>query len=357
VVTSRLWLALLAATACKPSLDETVSVVSAPVVLAVRSDPAEVDPLARSQTGPTVNVSYTALFVDASGRIASAPIQWAFCNARKPLAELGPVNTECLETTGSWFDPIGVGPQVTGTIPLIACKQFGPDVPMVPLGQTPGRPVDPDPTGGYYQPVRLIAPEQGADLVGIGETRLACGLAEASPDVLEQFQVRYHANINPAVESLGVVGGTSWETDDKATNPVHVGERLTLRAAWAACPSKDVCNDGVCGPDETAMNCPDDCMETNTNTKVIGCTGAERFVALELSTQALAVERESMGVAWFATGGSFDSDRTGRDSTDPTATSDNGWRAPSASGPVHLWVVLRDNRGGVGWAEYALDVK
>ena len=350
MVTSRFWLALLAATACKPSLDETVSVVSAPVVLAVRSDPAEAPTMA--------DVSYTALFVDASGRIPSARIQWAFCNARKPLAELGPVNTECLETAGSWFDPIGVGPQATGAIPLIACKQFGPDVPMVPKGQTPGRPVDPDPTGGYYQPVRLIAPEKGGDLVGIGETRLACGPAGASPDVLEQFQVRYHANINPAVESLSVVGGTSWETDDKgATNPVRIGERLTLRAAWAACPSKDVCNDGVCGPDETAMNCPADCMETKTNTKVVGCTGAERFVALGLSTQALAVERESMGVAWFATAGSFDTDRTGRDSTDPTATSDNGWQAPTVSGPVHLWVVLRDNRGGVGWAEYALDVK
>ena len=138
-MTSRTAIGLLAlAMACKPNLDETISVVSTPVVLAVRSDPAEVSPMAAP---PMNEVSYTALFVDGAGRIPSAPIHWAFCNARKPLAELGPFNAECLETAGSWFAPIGAGPQATGSIPQIACKQFGPDVPMVMQGQTPGRPV------------------------------------------------------------------------------------------------------------------------------------------------------------------------------------------------------------------------
>ncbi len=338
----------LAVIACRPSLDETVSVVSGPVVLAVRSDPAE--------TPPMTDASYTALFVDGTGRLPSAPIQWAFCNARKPLAELGPVNAECLETTGSWFAPIGVGPQVTGSIPQIACKQFGPDVPMVKPGQTPGRPVDPDPTGGYYQPVRLIAPKEGGDVVGIGETRLACGLAGATPDVLEEFQTRYHANVNPAVATLAAVGGASFQTDDNGVaNPVQRGAHLTLRVGWAVCPSKDVCNDGVCGPDENAASCPADCTETKT--KAVGCTGAERYVALQLATQALADQRESIGVAWFATAGSFDADRTGRGTDDVAATSDNGWQVPGEPGPVHLWVVLRDDRGGVGWAEYLFDVK
>ena len=179
---------------------------------------------------------------------------------------------------------------------------------MVPQGQTPGRPVDPDPTGGYYQPVRLIAPKEGGDLVGVGETRLACGLAGATPDVLEAFQGRYHANINPAVASLGVVGGATFQTDDNGVaNAVALGAHLTLRATWAACPSHDVCNDGVCGPDETATSCPADCTETKT--KAVGCTGAERYAALQLATQVLVDQRESIGVAWFATAGSFDADR------------------------------------------------
>ena len=61
-----------------------------------------------------------------------------------------------------------------------------------------------------------------------------------------------------------------------------------------------------------------------------------------------------MHVSWFATGGSFDLDRTGRDGSDVTTTSDNGWTAPSSGTAVHLWIVLRDDRGGVGWAGYAL---
>jgi hypothetical protein len=63
-----------------------------------------------------------------------------------------------------------------------------------------------------------------------------------------------------------------------------------------------------------------------------------------------------MEVAWFATGGSFDDDRTGTAPTDPTPFTTNTWHAPASPGLVHLWVVLRDDRGGAGWTEYALDV-
>ena len=100
------------------------------------------------------------------------------------------------------------------------------------------------------------------------------------------------------------------------------------------------------------QSCPADCATPK------GCTGAERFVAFDIVSQSLVVQRESIAVAWYTTtGASVDDDRTGRNSTDLTTTSDNGWQAPATPGVAHLWVVLRDNRGGVGWAEYAFDVK
>ena len=34
----------------------------------------------------------------------------------------------------------------------------------------------------------------------------------------------------------------------------------------------------------------------------------------------------------------------------------NNWRAPAAAGPVHLWVVLQDSRGGLEFAAYVVDV-
>jgi hypothetical protein len=86
-------------------------------------------------------------------------------------------------------------------------------------------------------------------------------------------------------------------------------------------------------------------------------SGAERYAAFDLGSQTVVVHHEAMDVAWYATGGSFDADGTGRTADDSEVTSDNVWTAPSASGLVHLWVVLRDDRGGTGWAEYALDIR
>jgi hypothetical protein len=332
----------LAGLSCKPNLDETVSVIGAPIVLAVRSDPPE--------ALPGATVKYTALYVDGSGPVAKVPIDWAFCEARKPLAELGPVNNECLVAAGSWFVPIGDGSPVSGALPADGCKLFGPDVPPPVMGQPQGRPVDPDSTGGYYEPVRLLAAD---GTVTLEETRLSCGLGGVAADVEVDYAHRYHVNTNPSVASLSLVGdGAPLSMSSEGTNAVSPGEHLDLRVAWPACPTTDVCMDGVCGPDETSQSCPADCATPR------GCAGAERFVAFDITSQALAIQRESIAVAWYTTpGASVDTDRTGRDSADLGLTSDNGWQAPTTPGPAHLWVVLRDSRGGSGWAEYVFDVK
>jgi hypothetical protein len=338
--------ALVLVTACKPDLDQTVSVVTEPIVLAVRSDPPDVVP-------PGV-VTYTALYVDGSGPVAKAPIDWAFCQARKPLAELGPVNTKCLQASGSWFVPIGEGLSASGKMPQNGCQLFGPEVPPSVDNQPQGRPVDPDTTGGYYQPVRLLAAD---GTVTLDQTRLSCGPGGVASDIGVEYAHRYHLNENPAVASLSVVGsdgktGAALKTSDEGTNPVSAGEHLSLRATWATCPASDVCMDGICGPDETSEGCPADCAMPK------GCAGAERFVVFDIASQSIVVQRESIAVAWYTTtGASVDIDRTGRNSSDLVSTSDNGWRAPSVAGTSHLWVVLRDNRGGVGWVEYVFDVK
>ena len=330
--------------ACKPNLDETVSLVTTPQVLAVQASPAE--------AAPTGGMTFTALVVDSSGELDGLPIEWDFCGARNPLANLGPVSPECSQQGDPNLATMGVGPQASGVVPDIACRNFGPEVPPTTGNQTPGRPVDPDPTGGYYQPVSLFVPTSAGTISSIYGARIACGLAEGTSDQVSDFLGRYHANANPVVAAHPAGGAALAPATNGATNTLAAGQKVTLEVSWPACPLSDTCGDGICGADESVTSCAADCTTPQ------GCGGAERFVSFDLGSQSLVDAREGMHVSWFATGGSFDLDRTGRDGADTATTSDDGWTPPSQAGQtVHLWVVLRDDRGGVGWAGFVVQTQ
>jgi hypothetical protein len=335
-------LGLVATAACKPDLQQAVSIVSRTQILATRAEPAE--------GAPKAEIHYDALVADSSGPV-NAPVDWAFCNEREPLAELGPVSPKCYQPTGSWFSPVGTGPQVTGTLPVLGCREFGPEVPEPQAKQPPGRPVDPDATGGYYQPLRILVPSSSGEVIGIAETRLTCGLA-GTPDQVLEFSHHDVANVNPAIDSL-TSGTKLFSTDERgATNEVTAGQSLSLEVSWAQCPlATGACGNQFCDLTETQSSCPDDCAT------LAGCTGAETYVNLDLVTHSLVTQREGMQVSWFATAGAFDHDQTGTDPSDLANSTANTWRAPNTAGMVHLWAVLRDDRGGTGWAEYLLDVK
>jgi hypothetical protein len=363
---------------CKPNLDDAVSAVTTPRVLAIRS---EVPVANDGDTGPllpaaheaeakiTETIKLSALFVDRSGPVTPSTLEWAFCDERKPLAELGPVSPLCLNAMGDGFTALGAGSEVTGAIPVDACQQFGPDPPQPNAGQPPGQPVDPDPSGGYYQPLRLLDPSTGGSPITIGETRILCTLASFSADVVAAYQQRYHRNSNPEVLSLGVIGAAQpfAVAADGPPNQVGVGQHIALEVSWPACPMMDAPGDGVCGPEETGTACGtcdpgvavsrgDCCVDVNC-AHAHGCAGAERYVVLDQASGTLVDRREAMAVAWYATGGAFDFDRAGRSNDDPATTSDNGWQAPDTAGIVTMWIVLRDERGGVGWQQYVLDVR
>jgi hypothetical protein len=79
---------------------------------------------------------------------------------------------------------------------------------------------------------------------------------------------------------------------------------------------------------------------------------AETFAYVDPASGTLSMQHESMQVAWYATAGVFDTESTGRASTDMATTSSDGWTAPSTPGPAEIFVVLRDSRGGVSFAAY-----
>ncbi len=314
---------LAAAVGCKPDLGAPISVVSGPQILAVRGQPAE--------AAPGTMVKYDLLAVDAMGTVAMPVVGWAQCHIPKSPADPNAVNAACLaipddagpSPTFTAAMPMGTIPGPDGgTINIDACQHFGPDAPT----DMPGvRPRDPDVTGGYYQPVRANWRSDAATLTGFDLERIRCDLANAPADVTAMFNMSYKLNVNPSVASLTLNPDTSAVvlfaagTSTTAAATVAAGQSVTLRVAWPA-------------------------------------EAAESYLVWDLAAQTLETHREALSVSWFTSAGQYAHDSSGRDEQDTTTSTDDVWTAPTTTGTVHFWVVLRDSRGGVDFAEASIDV-
>jgi hypothetical protein len=296
---------------CKPDLGEPPSLVIGARVLALRGTPPEAKP-------GDATVTYDTLIVGVDGRIATTDIGWALCNQPHPPAESNIVSSACLaipdDTSGDTF---------AAPIPADACTNFG------PLPSMPGaRPADPDVTGGYYQPVRAVWHGGAGDETAFGLERVLCRIGSIAPtDVAGKYASDYVPNNNPALASAVLDPGgaatplfTAGQTEAPAPAPVGAGQIVTLQADWA---------DGT----------------------------AEEFLVYDITSRTLVTQREALRLSWFATGGVFEHDRTGRTETESEAFTQNLWTAPATPGLVHLWLVLRDSRGGVDFAEAQIDVQ
>jgi hypothetical protein len=279
---------VVALAGCEDALDQRLAIVHAPRVIAIVSDPAEVKPGAA--------VTYSAVIATPDGPTTD-PAQWALCVAPKAPTEDNAVSTDCTGDT-SLVD-LGNAPTAAATVPSDACMLFGPDVP-------PGgfRPRDPDPTGGFYQPVRATL----ADALAFGFTRITCKLANSPADVAHDYDLHYAANNNPTV-SLAI-------------DPMEptAGSQVTLTASWPA-------------------------------------EAAESFLYYDPQSQTLVTRRESMRVSWFATGGELPVDATAVGETDNATSATTTWRASGAPGPAWLWIVLRDSRGGIAMQTLEVTVR
>lgn len=340
------WLILATVCGCADPLADTTSRVDAPRVLAIRTTPAE--------ALPNQLVHLEALYADATGALAIAPIRQTFCTARKPLAELGPVSRECLDPESDELVLLGDGREVDGRLPREVCQLFGPNPPAAQPGEPNGRPVDPDATGGYYQPVLVFRTDDPTLDPTVSAVRVLCGLASAPTDAVTEFNTRYRRNENPTFDAVELLEGgvTVAVPEDGAGVPPRVmaGSSVSFTVRWPACPTTDVCGDGICSIDETRTSCVADC------TTPVGCGGSERYLVYDSAVRELSVRREAMRVAWYATRGAWDVPRTGRASDDPERGSDNVFVAPSEAGEVVIYLVLRDDRGGTAFAAHRLDV-
>ncbi len=337
---------LTLAPGCVPEFEDDLSLVTERKVLAVRAEPAEVPPGGQTR----LSVLVAAPVGEDSG---AEELSWALCVARKPLTELGPVLQECVTdfgTESAALEPLGSGSEVDAEVGGNACSQFGPVAPVGESGQSSGRPVDPDTTGGYYQPVLV-----GDDEVTLSGIRISCSAVGIRGDQTIAYNRSYRPNENPELTRLVVADKKEREVPERQSGErlsVKVGETLELRAEWPECPEQPVCGDGMCTSGEDQVSCAADCR-----TAPKGCTGAESYVWINPETRLVAPRREGLTLAWYGTAGSFENHQTGRTEADKDGTdTHNRWTAPKVPGLVRLWTVLRDDRGGTSFREYELDV-
>lgn len=338
---------LLLAVGCVPTFDDNLPLVQKPIVLSVQSEPAE--------AAPNQQVQLTALVATPDVGAAEPVVTWGLCVARKPLTELGPVNPVCIQPPGagkSFILPLGFDSSVVATIPPDACRLFGPSLPEPMNGEPAGRPVDPDPTGGFYQPVVVTLRETG--VTSLGAVRIFCPPSGLDQELGVAFNTNYRTNQNPILDSIAVLGSGTAEPLPSEPEALRVSPRQTLqfRANWSACPTTPECGDGICGALEDKSNCSTDCAVPK------GCTGAEPYAYFNSDSRSIETRHESIRVSWFATAGRFENAVTGRDEDEFTLTStENTWVAPEATGEVRVWLVVRDARGGQSFRTFLLDVR
>lgn len=297
---------LVSLAGCRPDLDAPLSLITDTRILAVQAEPAE--------AAPGETVSYQALVASPAGTVAGTAIAWSFCTVPKPPGENNVVDPACL---AAGLVPAGPpGPALVAATPAAGCALFGPAAPP------PARPRDPDVTGGYYQPLRaaIETPDLRAALF---LSRIPCELAQASAQVAAEFRARYRPNRNPrllpaSLRASRVADGQPVALDQLPQSQGQ-DQRIRFEIDWQA-------------------------------------DAAEIYPVFDAATQSLVDHRETLRVSWFATAGAFAAEHTGRGEEDTALSSDNVWTAPSAAGPVHLWVVLRDARGGSDFVSYTLVV-
>ena len=295
--------ALLALPACFPEFEDRPYLLADPTILAVRSTPAEV--------APGQMVSLEALLATPSGTV-DGPLTWAYCVEPRRVEERTGVTAACL--TGSGLQAIGD----PIAVPMLgdACSKFGPVSPPAEGDEQPRRPSDPDPTGGFYVPVRAdYHPDAGSGARSFGFLRVRCDLAGATRDVFDAFQKGYTNNVNPQVSELLL--------DSKAETQITVSAGSTVDLSLAP-----------------------------------GAADSEPYLLYSAIESKLFDRLETLTVSWYVTDGTLSraSQSLSADQLAAGARFETSWEAPSGAGTVHGWAVLRDDRGGVDWRAYELVV-
>jgi hypothetical protein len=287
----------LACAACANDLEKQSEIVKLRV-LAVSAEPAD---LVVSPGQPPPRTTLTALAVEPSG--APVTMRFALCTDQSPTPS---PTLDCPGAQGIDLPPSGTTSAILdlGDPRIVAFAQSSdagiPDGGSLPIG---GIPVV---VGFEASAPAHTLPDGGPAGADGGSLQIVRGFT-----LVELHDDSTPTNHNPRVDALLVAADGGPDLAPGGSVPVSIVQRLTP----------------VPAPD--------------AKERLPGPAGAV----------------ESLGYSFFATAGSLSSLR----STDTTETGEPAdtfvdWTAPADPGPVRMWVVVRDGRGGTGWLERDLSV-
>jgi len=288
---------MVACAACASDLEKQSEVVKLRV-LAVRADPAEI---VISDGGLPPRTTFTALAVEPSG--AATSMRYALCTDQDPAPS---PSLDCPGSQGVDLPPAGATSAVLDLT----------DPRYLPVLSASGDGGTPDAGGILHDGIAVLigfeasAPAQtGPDGGPPGADGGPLQIVRGYTTIVLHDDTR-PANRNPdlAAVRIGPDGGVDLALDGSTTVPANTTQRLT------PVPAPDAKEPTPAGP-------------------------------------------EKLGYSFFATAGSISSLR----SIDTTATGEAAdtfvdWATPGTPGPVRIWVVVRDGRGGTGWLERGVSI-
>jgi hypothetical protein len=281
---------------CQDGFDRRPEVIDRPRILAVVAEPPERRP---------GEASLLRAVVAAPGGELDGALDWSLCRAPRPLADGAPVAQACLDDDDGRL-PLARAPvadTVVAAVPLDACAVFGSEPPP-PTGDQPARrPVDPDPTGGHYQPVR-VATVDDEPALAIGFVRIRCALAGAPAELARRHAAEYPDNQNPVIAA--------------ASGPASVRPGASVELSVVLSPG-----------------------------------AAEPYLVYDPRAVALVERTEELAVSVHADGGELAA--AGSPVTGEIARV--RWRAPREPGAAQVWFVVRDDRGGAAAHRFAIAVE
>ncbi|MCU1278529.1 MAG: hypothetical protein JWM53_2075 [bacterium] len=241
------------------------------------------------EVAPGMVTALTATAVNPGG--ATPTVTWDACLLPPPPATGQAVNQDCIALPQR--DPslvsFGAGLAVTATMPALSPSMLG----------------LPDQTNGFYLPVRVRLDADGKSLVSFYSLRLGLGALSPNPP-----------NGNPTltgifrVPSADAGAAEDAPLDEAAPPEVHGSDEVALRAL----------------------------VTPESQETYVVYDGDPRTTPARTVTEAVRV-------SWYTTAGHFTNEVTGVDKPDTTLVLDK--HLPAAGTPIDLWVVARDDRGGM----------